>query len=168
VNNDVDKVSLTKEDALFIAKLIEENKTHIKNVVYSTLGTTYHYLANDTISELYLLLCEKVEILKTHSAPDAWILVAAKRTALGMMAKHRKDLLTVPLVEAVNKGNDSDVCDTALYEVWLENNVPARLIARLTKREQEVYHKIYIEGKKATEVAKELNVSASTVHNICI
>ncbi len=166
MNNDVAEVPLSKEDALLVAELIEENKTHIKNVIFNTLGPTFSYLVNDTISELYLLLCKKIDVLKSHSIPKGWILVAAKRTALSMMAKHQMDLSTVPLVEAVSKGNDSDVCDTALYEIWMENNVPAKLIARLTKREQEVYIKIYVEGKKATEVAKELNVSASTIHNI--
>ncbi len=44
--------------------------------------------------------------------------------------------------------------------------MPKKLIAGLTKRERQVYGKIYIEGKKPKDAAAELNISVNSVHNI--
>ncbi len=165
MNSDCDIV-LTKDDALYVTDLIETHGKHIKNVIYSTLGHTSHYLAQDTISELYLLMCKKIDVLKAHPCPKAWLLVAARQTAFGMIAKHRNNLSTLPLDEALNIGGYDDVFNMALYEIWIEDNVPEKLIASLTPREREVYHKIYTEDKKPVDVAKELNISSNTVNTI--
>lgn len=160
------KIVLTKKEAYFIENLIEYNEKHIKNVIHSTLGSENQYLAEDTINEFYLLMCEKIEILKAHPCPQAWILVAAKYTAQGMVHKHKKDLLSVSLDEVSYKLGETDVFEDAVYEIWLENKVSEKLIANLTKREREIYYKIYIEKKKPKEIAAELNISANAVRNI--
>ena len=61
---------------------------------------------------------------------------------------------------------EKDIFEEAVYEIWLESKVPEKLIANLTKREREVYHKIYIENKKPKEAAKELELSINAVNNI--
>lgn len=160
------KIVLTAEDALFIEQLIEQNLKYIKNIIYNTLGANNRYLAEDTINEFFMLMCEKAEILKTHVCPKAWILVAAKHTAQGMINKHKKDSLSVSFDEVSYELGETDVFEDAVYEIWLENKVPEKLIAKLTKREREIYQKIYIENKKPKETAKELNISVNAVHNI--
>lgn len=160
------KIALTKEESYFIEKLIKDNQKHIKNVIINTLGPENRYLAEDTINELYLLMCKKTDILKTHPCPKAWILVASKHTAQGMISKHKKDLFIVPIERLSHERGMDDVFEDAVYEIWLENKVPEKLIAHLTKREREVYLKIYIENKRPKEVAEELDISVNCVNNI--
>lgn len=162
----IKNIPLSKSDAEFIADLIYKNENYIKNIVYNTLRYENRYLADDTISELHLLMCRKIEVLKVHTCPKAWIMVAAKRTAQGMIAKHQKDSLSVPIDTELLLSEESDVFETAVYDIWLENKVPEKLISRLSKREREIYHKIYIEGKTTKEIASELNISMNSVQNI--
>ena len=164
--NNGKNIVLTKSDARFIADLIERYESSIKNIIYNTLGSEKIYLAEDTISEVYLLMCQKIEILKAHESPKAWVLVAAKRVAQGILAKNRREISTVPLDEVENHLGGTDVFEEAVYEIWLENKVPEKLIANLSKREREVYYKIYIEGKTPKETAEELDISLNAVHNI--
>ena len=159
-------IVLTKDDSLFIEQLIEQNGKYINNIIYNTLGPNNKYLAKDAISELYLLMCEKIDTLRTHPSPKGWILVAARRTAQGMIAKYIKDTLSVSLDDVLYELSETDVFEDAIYEIWLENKVPEKLIAHLTKREREIYCKIYIENKKPKIVAKELKISINAVHNI--
>lgn len=160
------KSVLTKEEADFVEKLITDNEKHIKNVVFNTLGAENRQLAEDCINDFYLLMCEKVEILKNHPCPKAWILVAAKHTAQGCISRRKKDISSVSMDEIAEESSDDDVFEDTVYAIWLENKVPERIIESLTKRERELYYKIYIENKKPKEAAKELDISVSTVHNI--
>ena len=165
-DKNINDVILTKSDAQFIADLIERYESNIKNVIYGMLGSNKRYLAEDAISEVYLLMCKKIEVLKAHTCPKAWILVASKHVAQGILTKDRKEISAVPLETVENYIGGADVFEDAVYEIWLENKVSEKLIAKLTKREREVYHKLYIEGKKPKEAASELNISTNAVNNI--
>ncbi len=160
------KIVLTQEDACFIEKLIEENLRHMKNVIYNTLGQEYKYLAEDTINELYLLMCQKINILKAHTCPKAWLLVASKRVSQGMINKQKREMPSIPPEQASRHIGKSDIFEDVVYDIWLEDKVPEKLISHLTKREREIYHKIYIENKKPKDIAKELNITANAVRNI--
>ncbi len=160
------RIVLTQEDACFIEKLIKENLSSIKNTIYNTLGQQYKYLAEDTVNELYLLMCRKIEILKNHDCPKAWLIVASKRVSQGMINKQKREMPTVSPENISRHIGKSDIFEDAVYDIWLENKVPEKLISRLTKREREIYHKIYIENKEPNDIAKELNISASSVRNI--
>lgn len=160
------KIVLTEEDACLINDLIEENCNQIKNIIYNTLGSENRYLAEDAVNEFYLLMCEKIDVLRVHTCPKAWMFVAARHTAQGMIQKYRKDSTCIPLDEISYKVGETDVFEDALYEIWLENKVPEKIIAGLTKRERNVYYKLYIEKKKPKEIAEELGVSANAVRNM--
>ncbi len=162
----IDSIRLTKQDAKFIEDLIIQCESHIKNVVYGMLSADKRYLAEDIISELHLLMCKKVDTLKTHPSPKAWALVAARHVTQGAVAKNRKNANNVPLEEVESYIGTADVFEDAVYEMWLENKVPEKLIAKLSKREREIYQKIYIEEKQPQEVAVELDLSVNAVHNI--
>jgi len=165
-DKNIDDAVLTKSEAQFVADLIERYESNIKNVIYSMLGKDNRYLAEDALSEVYLLMCKKIKPLKDHPCPKAWILVATKYVVQGILTKNRKDIAIVPLEDVENYIGGTDIFEEAVYEIWLENKVPEKLLAKLTKREREVYHKLYIEGKKPNEAASELNISKNAVNNI--
>lgn len=157
---------LSHEDVDFVKNVIEENEKYINVTVYNTLGGLYGYLAEEAIGDVYLLACKKVDVLKSHSCPRAWLIVAAKHVSQGLIRKHRTDFMNVELSEAENLKSDDDVAEDAVYEIWLENKIPEKLIGTLTKREREVYAKLYIECKTPKETAAELGVKVTLVNNI--
>lgn len=155
---------LTETQKTFLETLISENKHYISNTVLNTLGSAFSFLYEDCISELYLLACLKISIAESHPNPDAWIIVCARLTAYTVMQQHRRNAVTAPLEEALPDG--ANVFDEALYNIWLENNAPLKLINTLAARERQVYNLIYIKGTKPEDVAKLLGISHSTVRNI--
>lgn len=158
---------LKPEDSEFLSRLLKENEKVINNVINNTLGKLYRYLAEETISELCLLACEKIDSVKAHTEPRLWLIIAAKNLARGMMRKHSKDLLNVSLDLLEEEPASTDnVFEDAVYAIWLEGKVPEKLIASLTKREREVYHKLYIEEKTLDETAEELGVTKNLVNAV--
>ncbi len=161
-----EKIVLTAEESNFIMELFNGRKELYEAIIRKTLGSVYQYLAEDTVSELYLLACNKIDILKAHPCPEKWLTVAARMTAQRNIQKHLKDLNTSTLDEINEHSCKSDVFEDAVYNIWLENKVPERLIAQLTKREQEIYFKTYIENKTPKDISKELNISENNVRNV--
>lgn len=161
----INKSPLTKSQRAFVEKLIGENQSAVYYIIKAVLGEVYGYLTEDCIGKLYLLTCEKIDIVENHPCPKAWIRVAAKVTALYMIKNNRKDLDTVPFEEREYITGIDTTYEEALFEIWLGNDIPQKLLGTLTKRETQIYHKLYVENKDAEAVALELGVKVSTVRS---
>lgn len=157
-------VALTETQRSYIENLIQNHKTLVYYTIRSVLRKGYGYLAEECVSELYLLMCQKVQVLETHPNPKAWMIVAAKLTAFSVIKKYRHDSSNVPLENSKASKIDSTY-EEALYSIWLENDVATRVLAGLTKRETQIYHKLYIENKSTLATARELDISVSTVRS---
>lgn len=155
---------LTDSQRAFVENLIGENQRAIYYIIKAALGDVYGYLTDDSVGRLYLLTCEKIKTVESHPCPKAWILVAAKVTALYMIKNNRKDLDSVPLERASVAGLDTTY-EEALFEIWLQNDVPQKLLNTLTKRETQIYHKLYVENKDTETTAAELGLTVSTVRS---
>ena len=156
--------ALTDDQKAFAEKLITENKSIIYYTIQGVLGEVYGYLADDCVGELYLLACAKILELEKHPCPRAWMLVAARLTAHTLIKKHKTDLDNTPL-ELAHKTRVDTTHEDALFEIWLQNDVPQKLLRTLTKREKQIYHKLYEENKDTETVAAELDLSVSTVRS---
>ena len=159
------KIQLTVEQSRFVECLIIDNNSVITNIIRKTLGNTYLYLLEDTISELYLLICEKINIVEKHTNPKAWLYVSAKTTALSMIQRNKKDLQNDNIEEQEIVQNDT-IFEDAVYNIWLDNRIPEKLIEELAPRERQVYDGIYLKKKKPKDLAKDLEISINTVRNI--
>ena len=155
---------LTASQRDFVQHLISENQGAVYYTIKSVLGEVYGYLTEDSVGKLYLLVCEKIKVVENHPCPKAWLLVAAKVTALYMIKNNRKDLDLVPLERASSAASDPTY-EEALFEIWLDNNVSQKLLNTLTKREMQIYHKLYVENKDAETAAAELGLNVSTVRS---
>lgn len=156
----------TPEGKSLIEKLILENKTLIRRTVQNTLGSEYAYLAEEAVSELYLLACEKQSVIEAHPCPRAWLVVAARHVSQGLVKKHSADTLTVPIDERKACTAKDGVYNEVLYKIWLENKLPEKLLATLTDKERAVYYTYYIEKKKPKQIAAELGIPTSSVYGI--
>lgn len=157
---------LNAEDSAFLAQLIEDNEKAIRASIRNTLGSLYDYIADEAVGELLLLACEKIDIIKTYRSPKAWLLIASKLVAQGMIKKHKKDLLALDYDALAEEASSDDVFEDAVFAIWIEHKVPEKLIASLTKREREVYYKLYIEKKSPAEAAEELGVKRNLINNV--
>lgn len=161
---------LTEEEAVFVENLILENSKTIKNIIYNVLGENFKYLAEDAITEVYLLVCQKIDVLKKHSSPKAWVFVAARYVAQATVRNNKKHENTLSLDEIEERATDLNVEEEAIYKIWLSDKVPEKLIKRLTKGERQVYQKLYVEQKTPKQAAEELGIAPSSIYNfnVCI
>lgn len=153
---------LTNAQRAFIENLLIENESIIKHTIRKTLGVLYGYLFEECVGELQLLMCEKISVLEAHPNPEAWVIVSAKLTAFTVINKNKNHANTIPLERAKIVGNDTTF-EEALYSVWLQNNTAQKLIGILTKRETQVYRKLYVEKKDIETTARELGITPSAV-----
>lgn len=160
------KLRLTAEEAGYIEELILRNEYIIRAEVRSVLQDKFEQIGEDCISEIYLLACEKITVLKKHKNPDGWIVVAARNVAHNMARKHNTILnrTSEHILENIHIGED--VFDDALYNIWMRDGSIEKLINTLTPHEREIYELIYIKRLKPKEAAKLMCISDSTVRNI--
>lgn len=157
---------LTTEECEYIERLIIKNKTIVRTVIRTALGEEFEQLGEDCISELYLLMCEKIDTLKAHDYPDGWVVVAAKKVASNILRKHktRSNLTAAERTRELRAGDD--VFENAVYNIWMEDGVIDKLLASLTPHELEIYDYLYRKRLTAKKVAEIMGLSASTVRNI--
>lgn len=156
---------LTNDQREFIENLLTKNESAIKHMIRKTLGDKHGHLIEECISELCLLMCEKISVLEAHPNPAAWVIVSAKLTAFTVINNNKKGANSFPLEKAKIIGPDATF-EEALYSIWLQNGAPQKLLDTLTKREKQIYQSLYIEKKTAEATARELGLTPSTVRNV--
>ena len=143
------KFHLTTEESGYIEELIIRNEFIIRAEVRSVLQEKFEQIGEDCISELYLLACEKIEVLKQHENPDGWIIVASRNIAHNMARKHNTLLNRTRDEEITNISLEDDVFEDAVYSIWMTNGAIEKLLDTLTPHERKVYELIYIKHLKS-------------------
>ena len=156
---------LTAKQRTFIEELLVENETAIKYIIRKTLGNVYGYLNDECIGELCLLMCKKISVLESHPNPAAWVMASAKLTAFSVINKNKKYAKCVLPNEDLPTKTDPTF-EEALYGLWLKNDTPQKLMDTLTKREKQIYQKLYVENKNTETTASELGLNPSTVRTL--
>jgi len=156
---------LTAKQRTFIEELLVENETAIKYIIRKTLGNVYGYLNDECIGELCLLMCKKISVLESHPNPAAWVMASAKLTAFSVINKNKKYAKCVLPNEDPPIKTDPTFEET-LYGLWMKNDTPQKLLDTLTKREKQVYQKLFVQNKNTETTARELGIASSTVRTI--
>ena len=165
-NADKHNYVLTSEECDYIEKLIIKNESILRSVIRSALGERFDQLGEECMSDLYLLMCEKINKLKNHENPDGWIVVAAKNIALNAIRKHNTQLKHTSAEERIDIPVEDNVFESALYNIWLKDGVIEKLLDKLTPHEREVYNYLYRKRLPSKKVAELMGVSHSTIRNI--
>ena len=165
-NTEKRKYILSTEDCEFIEKLILKNASVVRAVIYSVLGESFEQIGEECISDLYLLMCEKIDKLKNHENPDGWVVVAAKNIAQNAIRKHNTCLNHTTAEEIIDIPVADNVFEDALYNIWLDEGVIDKLLDKLTPHEREVYNYLYRKRLPSKKVAELMGVSYSTIRNI--
>lgn len=132
---------------------------------YSIVNCNKHD-AEVLTQEVFLFFQEKCDVLNDELILR-WLLVVAKNKSKEFFRQKAKDSVLVPIDTALSVGTASD------YEKILEEQFPdsdeeiqkyiSIIIKTLTKQEQDLYHRLYIEKKSHKEIADELNLKENTV-----
>ncbi len=158
--------ALTSEECKFVENLIANNEYIVRSVLRSALGEKFDQLGAECISDLYILLCEKIRFLKQHENPDGWMVVAAKNIALNAIRKHNTLINHAIAAEITDIRVEDNVFENALYSIWLNDGVIDKLLDKLTPHEREIYDYLYRERLTSKQVAEIMKTSDSTIRNI--
>lgn len=166
--NEKEVFRLSSDEAEYIKDLIIRNEFIIRAEVRSVLRDKFDQIGDDCISEIYLLACKKISLLKKHEKPDAWITVSARKVALNMARKHNTLLNNSTADEITDVGTEDNVFEDALYNIWMEDGSISKLLNTLTPHEREIYNLIYIKRLPSKEVAILMGTSDSTIRNTAV
>lgn len=157
---------MTQEERAAVEKIVEEQQHLIRHTVQKVLGTERPDLIDDCVQEVFLMICERIDVLLRHENPTGWIVTTSKNIAHNAFrSKQRRDR-DEPLDETMPDGPAQDLIEDVVYGDWVKNGVREQLLSELSAREQEVYTLLYIKKYTPKEAAEELHISVSTVRNI--
>lgn len=165
-NKSEDLHTLSSEESEFLGQLLAKERSTVLYVIKNVLGNLYTELRDECLSEVYWLAMRKVDDMMHFQNPDKWIVVSAKYVALHVKYTRCKYLDHISTEDIEDIEFSEDVFETALYNIWLEQDVYNLLKKELTKRERQVFELIFEQNKSCKEVAAQLGISESTVWNI--
>ena len=157
---------LTTAEREFLGNLLEKNKPLLLHVIKIITGKLYNTLGEECLSELHCLTIRKIDKLIAKENPDRWLITAAKYIALELMRRYKNEPDTVLIWEVADQLVMDDVFEEARYNIWMEQHVLDKLPLKLTNRERQIYNLMIIQKMSCEDVARELNISESTVWNI--
>ncbi len=155
---------LTTAESKFLEQLIRDNEKLINAIMFKRLGAYYNALAEDAIGQLYLLACEKIDVLLTHECPKGWLIVSATFISKSIIRRYLRDKRNVPYDDILNTSSGQEIFEESVFHIWIKEGAVEKLLSSLTKRERQVYTKLYIEGKSPAVAAEELDVTLNLIY----
>lgn len=122
--------------------------------------------AEDVTQDVFLLLQEKCDELDDANI-KAWLIKTARNKLHEHFREVKKNDVLVSFEDKLTSYEENDIC------ALLEECIPVSnediekhkefILKGLTKKEQELYTKIFVEKKKHKEIAEEFNTSEKAV-----
>ncbi len=158
--------ALSVQEREFLEKLLEKEYPLIMRVTEKMLCENYTNLKDECLSQLHLLLIRKVKELMHHPSPEKWVVTATKYIAIHVKAERAKHLENFSDTDMDDILYTEDVCEMALYNIWMEKDVYSLLKNELTSREAQVFELMFEQKLSCKEITQKLGVSESTVWNL--
>ncbi len=163
-NNNVQMLS--SEKRAFLERLLTKEQSTITSILRSRLGELYDDLKDDCMSDLCWLAIHKIDVLMNCEYPGKWLASSTKYIALKAKRERYTQFNHTSIKDIADVAFPEDVFEMALYNIWLEQDAYNVLKKELTKRELEVFELMAEQQKNHEEIARELNMTESTVRNI--
>lgn len=123
--------------------------------------------ASDVTQDVFVIFQEKKDTLE-DTYIKSWLFSVAWRKVKEIQRKTKKDMANVPI------DDDFDIIDedADIFELLEEENsfdseklekYRNIIYEKLTDKERELYHKIYVEKKKYKQIAEELNTTNKAI-----
>ncbi len=157
---------LSAEESKRLGDLIWTHRNTIQITILKILSSQFQYLLEDCESEVALIAVRRGAELLSHPNPTGWFVVAAKYVANNAYRKEMKRVSNLSSDSEIQIKVQDDPLESVLFDDWIQNGVPDKLLSRLAPREREIYDMIFVQDMTTVEIAKQLCISESTVRNI--
>ncbi len=125
----------------------------------------------DITQEVFLVFQEKCEELDVANI-KAWLIKTARNKVHEHFRAVKKDDVLVSFEDKLMSFEEYDICSRLDERLPISNEEIEKykelLLKGLTKNEQELYRKIFVEKKKHKEIAEEFNTSEKAVTVRCL
>lgn len=163
-NDNMEKLSSEKK--AFLEQLLTKEQFALANILRSRLGGLYEDLKDECVSDICWLAIDKIDVLMNCQYPGKWLAASTKYIALKAKRERYTQFNHTSIKDIADVAFPEDVFEMALYNIWLEQDAYNILKKELTKRELEVFELMVEQQKPHEEIARELNMTESTVRNI--
>lgn len=156
-----------KEKNAILGELFEQYRGVILFSILKTLGPGNEYMAEDCLSQAFLIACQKKDDLLSREKPVVWLIATGKNCAKHFRRQAIKDRERLCSIDEHTRtlADDSgeSFIEDIVYDDWIKNDVPQKLINELHPRTKQAFIAKYHQGKSNSEIAEEMNISESTV-----
>jgi len=156
-----------KQQNAILGELFIKYRDVILFAVLRTLGAENESMAEDCLSQAFLIACQKKDELFSRDNPVLWLIATAKNCARHCKRTAIKEQsLFHPIDEETSEIADQSgerFVQDLIYEDWIEKGVPQKLIDELNPRVRQAFVAKYREHKSNAQIAKEMQISESTV-----
>ena len=144
-------------------RVVLENHASLRFFIRS-LGVLPGWV-DDIAQESVLLLLKKWDHLERHDELDSWLRSAARNLVRNeLRIRSRRPRLLNTYLTSLVLDQSTLAPDPATYTMGLENqSILRRCLAALTGRTRCIVEQRYFEDRNSTEIAKQLQMKASTV-----
>jgi RNA polymerase sigma-70 factor (ECF subfamily) len=119
--------------------------------------------AEDVITESFIKLWDKREIFETESGIKGYLYKSVYNACLRwLQQQQRKTVHTKSYTGQINTTEQSYLNDIIKAETIHQLHIA---ISQLPSQCKKIFTKLYIEGKQVSEIAKEMNLTISTIKN---
>lgn len=155
------------EKNALLGEMFEKYHGVVLFCILRILGDEDRYMAEDCLSQTFLIACQKKDDLLSRDKPVVWLIAAAKNCARQFKRKAIKErektcVIDEPMYSIVDESGEFFV-DDIVYRDWIRNKVPQNLINELQPRTREAFLAKYKDGKSNAEIAAEMHITESTV-----
>lgn len=162
----VNMQTLSSKESEFLQQLLTKEQSAILRIIKNTLGELYDNLKDDCLSDVFWLTVQKIKLLMKYQYPDRWLARSTKLVVMNVINSRNRQCAKTADIDVDNVAFSEDISELAIYNIWMEQDAYNALKRELTKRELQVMELMCEQDKTLQEIAKELNITQTTVRNI--
>ena len=153
-------ISVFENDAEFSAFF---HKHYTAIVLYLYRVTDDQAAAEDIASEVFVNLWKRNKTLSQIQSPKSYLYISSRNRALDWIKSHKRYNVRKTAATVLEEEAERPVIDNMIYAETMAGVYAA--IDRLPTQCRKVFVMHYIQGKKISEIAAELNISVSSVRS---
>ncbi len=131
-------------------------------VVFTFRFTDEPGAAEDIATECFISLWKKRDSLENIKSLRSYLYVAARNACVTWLRNHKREKIRNETAASLAPSTEGTVLEDMIFDETINGIMSA--MERLPKQCKKVFVLHYIEGKKLTEIAKELKISIGTVY----
>ena len=164
-------MDIVHNDRLLFERIAHGDEQAFRTIFHKYNAKLFHTIlkmvkskpeAEEIIQELFLKLWMKRESLSKIDSPGAWMHTVASNLSLDILRKQAKQLATTQLQDTTE---DSDPIPSDMLELRDVQSMIEEAVSQLPSSRRQVFLLSRKQGMSRAEIAKDLNLSESTVKN---